>query len=210
MRIAFSGCNLNNHSTAPQQATGQACCLPRVPDQATDLFHIDALSAVVPLKINGDLRCSVKAAMLYRPRADRIGHGQQHQAPRSQFREFFDATTDLSIDEYGITVTSGPRVNSPFLGQQGCAGERCWIPLLGNRMLRLAFGQNDRRSVTAESVVRIEAAGIAERRLELVLEVLGGSTVPGWISPTATNGGGRATWRSQPTPQQLKEDTKCV
>lgn len=209
-RIAFSGCDLNNHSGASEGAVGQACHPPRLPDQAIDLFDTKALSAVVPLKIDLDLRFTVIAATLYGRLADRIGHGQRHQALRALFHNFFYATTDLSIDEPAIAVRFGWCVNNSFLAQQGFAGERGRVPSLGNRMLRLACGENGQQYVTSESAVRIEAAGIAERRLELGLEALEGSTVPGWISFAVTNGGVHATRWPQPTPQQLKEDTKCV
>ena len=43
--------------------------------QAIDLFHMDALSAAVPLKIDVDLQLTVMAATLYRLLADRIGQG---------------------------------------------------------------------------------------------------------------------------------------
>ncbi len=117
--------------------------------QAIDLFHMDALSAAVPLKIDIDLQLTVMAATLYRLLADRIGHGHQHQAPRTLFRKFIHASADLTIDEHTITVQFGRRANNPFLVKQGFAEEQCRIPWLGNRLLRFAFDTNGKQNVTS-------------------------------------------------------------
>ena len=110
---------------------------------------MDALSAAVPLKIDVDLQFTVMAATLYRLLADRIGQGHQHQAPRSLFRTFVHATAELTIDEHTLTVQYGRRANNPFLVKQGFAEETCPIPCLGNRVLRLAFGENGKQNVTS-------------------------------------------------------------
>ena len=113
--------------------------------QAIDRFHMDALSAAVPLKIDIDLQLTVMAATLYRLLAERIGHGHQHQAPRTLFRKFIHATADLTIDESTITVHYGRRANNPFLVQQGFAEQQCRVPWLGNRVLRFEFDTNGKR-----------------------------------------------------------------
>lgn len=76
--------------------------------------------------------------------ADRIGHGDQHQAPRTLFRKFVDATA-----EHAITVQFGRRANNAFLVKQGFAGEQCRIPWPGYRVLRLALGENGQLKVTS-------------------------------------------------------------
>ena len=112
--------------------------------QAIDLFHIDALSAAVPLKIDVDLQLTVMGATLYRLLARQIGHGHQRQAPHTLFRKFVHAIGDIVIDEKEITVKFGRRANNPYLLQQGYA-EKSWpIPWLGNRSLRFAFDANGR------------------------------------------------------------------
>ena len=115
--------------------------------QAIDLFHMDALSAAVPLQIDVDLQLTVMAATLYRLLADRIAQGHQHQAPRTVFRKFVQATAELTIDAHTITVQYGRRANNPFLVSKGFAEEECRIPWLGNRVLRLAFGENGKQNV---------------------------------------------------------------
>ena len=112
--------------------------------QAIDLFHIDALSAAVPLKIDVDLQLTVMGATLCRLLARQIGHGHQRQAPHTLFRKFVHAIGDIVIDEQEITVKFGRRANNPYLLQQGYA-EKSWpIPWLGNRSLRFAFDANGR------------------------------------------------------------------
>ena len=121
--------------------------------QAIDLFHMDALSAAVPLKIDVDLQLTVMAATLYRLLADRIGQGHQHQASRTLFRKFVHGSADLVIDERTITVQFGRRANNPFLVKQGFAEQQCPIPWLGNRALRFTFGENGSQNVTSKNAV---------------------------------------------------------
>ena len=117
--------------------------------QAIDLFHVDALSAAVPLKIDVDLQLTVMAGSLYRLLADRIGQGHQHQTPRTLFRKYVHAMAELTIDEHTITVQYGRRAHNPFLVKQGFGEQACRIPWLGNRVLRLAFPDNGQQNVTS-------------------------------------------------------------
>lgn len=121
--------------------------------QAIDLFHMDALSAAVPLKIDVDLQLTVMAATLYRLLADQIGQGHQQQASRTLFRKFIHASADLVIDERTISVQFGRRANNPFLVKQGFAEQQCPIPWLGNRALRFTFGENGSQNVTSKNAV---------------------------------------------------------
>ncbi len=121
--------------------------------QAIDLFHMDALSAAVPLKIDVDLQLTVMAATLYRLLADQIGQGHQQQASRTLFRKFIHGSADLVIDERTISVQFGRRANNPFLVKQGFAEQQCRIPWLGNRALRFTFGENGSQNVTSKNAV---------------------------------------------------------
>ena len=116
--------------------------------QAIDLFHMDALSAAVPLKIDVDLQLTVMAASLYRLLAERIGDGHQRQAPRTLFRKYIHAIAEVQIDERTITVQYGRRAHNPFLVKNGFAEQTCRIPWLGNRLLRLAFADSGKQIVT--------------------------------------------------------------
>jgi len=117
--------------------------------EAIDLFHMDALSAAVPLKINVDLQFTILAATLYRLFANRIAHGHETHTARTLFRKFIHAAADISIDTDTITVRYGRRANNPFLVLNGFAEQDCRIPWLGNRKLRLVFGENTPHGVTS-------------------------------------------------------------
>ena len=50
--------------------------------ESIDFFHLDALSAAVPLKIDVDLQFTLLASTLYRLLARRIGHGHEKTKAR--------------------------------------------------------------------------------------------------------------------------------
>ncbi len=108
--------------------------------EAIDMFHMDALSAAVPLKVDVDLQLTVMAATLYRMLAQTIAHGHEKQTPRTLFRKFIHAAAEVAINDADITVSIGRRANNPFLVKNGFAEKECTIPWLGSRTLRLAFG----------------------------------------------------------------------
>ena len=116
--------------------------------EAIDMFHMDALSAAVPLKIDVDLQFTIIAATLYRMLADRIAQGHQNHTPRTLFRKFVHAMADVVVDEASITVRYGRRANNPVLVKNGFADTECSIPWLGNRKLRLLFGDRPPQVVT--------------------------------------------------------------
>ncbi len=107
---------------------------------AIDLFHMDALSASVPLKIEVDLQLTVMAETLYRLLAEHVAQGHQRQVPRTLFRKFINAAAEIVIEETAITVRFGRRANNPFLVQNGFAEQHFVIPWLGQRTLRFTFG----------------------------------------------------------------------
>ena len=117
--------------------------------QAIDLFHMDALSAAVPLKFDVDLQLTVRAATLHRLFANRIGQGHQHRASRTLFRKFVHGSADLVIDERTISVQFGRRANNPFLVKRGFVDEQCPVSWLGNRALRFTFGANGRQNLAS-------------------------------------------------------------
>ncbi len=117
--------------------------------EAIDLFHMDALSAAVPLKVDVDLQFTVLAATLYRLFALQIAHGHETHTARTLFRKFVHATADVVVDADTITVRYGRRANNPFLVLNGFAERQCRIPWLGDRKLLLAFGDSPRQSVTS-------------------------------------------------------------
>ena len=106
---------------------------------AIDFFHMDALSASVPLKIEVDLQLTLMAQTLYRLFAEHVGHGHQLQYPRTVFRKFIHASAEIVIDERTVTVRFGRRANNPYLVKNGFSESHFVIPWLGHRQLRFAF-----------------------------------------------------------------------
>ena len=107
---------------------------------AINFFHMDALSASVPLKIELDLQLTLMAETLYRLFAEHVAQGHQLHYPRTMFRKFVNATAKIAIDERFITVRFARRANNPFLVSNGFAEDSYVIPWLGNRRLRFTFG----------------------------------------------------------------------
>ena len=104
---------------------------------AVDFFHMDALSAVVPMKIDLDLQLTVMASNLYRLFAQTIGQGLETAKPRTIFRKLVNAAADIEIGESDITVILGRRAHNPYLINAGYLEQATKIPWLGNRILRI-------------------------------------------------------------------------
>jgi hypothetical protein len=109
-------------------------------EDGIDFFHMDALSSVVALKINCDLQLTLMASSLYRLLAVRIGHGYEMATSRHLFRDFIDATAEVSIRESEIVVQFQKRAHNPLLIAAGFDRTDEVIPWLGKKRLRLVFG----------------------------------------------------------------------
>jgi len=107
--------------------------------EAIDLFHMDALSAAVPMKTDPDLQLTLMATPLYRLTALRIGNGRRHSGARNPFRDFIRASADIVIDDRHVTACIGRRANNPCLLAAGYRDIDMPIPWLGNRRLNLRF-----------------------------------------------------------------------
>jgi len=105
-----------------------------------DFFHMDALSSAVAMKINCDLQLTLMASSLYRLLGARIGNGYQRAKSRHIFRDFVDATAQVSIEEHAIEVRFQKRAHNPLLLAADFAKTDAPIPWLGNKHLHLAFG----------------------------------------------------------------------
>ena len=105
-----------------------------------DFFHMDALSSAVAMKIDCDLQLTLMASSLYRLLGARIGNGYERAKSRHIFRDFVDATADVSIDEHTVLVRFQKRAHNPLLLAADFAKTDVPIPWLGNKHLRLAFG----------------------------------------------------------------------
>jgi hypothetical protein len=105
-----------------------------------DFFHMDALSSAVARKIDCDLQLTLMASSLDRLLGARIGNGYERAKSRHIFRDFVDATADVSIEEKTILVRFQNRAHNLLLLAADFAKTDVPIPWLGNRHLRLAFG----------------------------------------------------------------------
>ena len=111
----------------------------RILADAIDFFHMDALSAVVPPKVNVDIQLTLMASALYRLLANRAGREMKAAKVQTIFRKpvYASATVEITADE--IVVSFGRRANNPLLIAAGYGDIRQKIPWLGDRTLRFRF-----------------------------------------------------------------------
>ena len=107
--------------------------------EAIDFFHMDALSAAVPMKVDLDLQLTLMASSLYRILGKRLGNGFETLKAQSIFRKIVRASDRIEITETEIVVSLGRRTNNPLLLAAGYAQDQQPIPWLENRTLRLRF-----------------------------------------------------------------------
>jgi len=105
-----------------------------------DFFHMDALSSAVAMKITCDLQLTLMASSLYRLLAAKIGHGYERAKSRHLFRDFVDATAQVTLGPKEIVVRFQKRAHNPLLLAAGFGKTDTPIPWLGRRKLRLTFG----------------------------------------------------------------------
>ncbi len=106
---------------------------------AIDFFHMDALSASVPMKIDPDLQFTLMASALYRLLVVRIGHGKEHAKPRTLFRNFIKVPAVIRIGEDIIEIRLERRANNPFLLNAGYLETDIAVPWLEGRRLRIGI-----------------------------------------------------------------------
>ena len=109
-------------------------------EETIDFFHMDAMSAAVPMRINADLQLTLMASGLYRILANRIGGEQQAARARTLFRNFIDAPANVTVSRQAIRVRFGRRASNPMLVDAGFADTATRIPWLESRPLSLQFG----------------------------------------------------------------------
>ena len=106
---------------------------------AIDFFHMDALSAAVPMRVDLDLQLTLMASSLYRLLGQRVGHGFKIAKARTIFRKLVQASASIEITSSEIVVSLGRRANNPLLVAAGFGELRQPIPWLDNRVLGLRF-----------------------------------------------------------------------
>jgi hypothetical protein len=105
-----------------------------------EFFHIDALSSAVPMKVNCDLQLTLMASSLYRLLGAHIGNGYELAKSAHLFRDFINATAQITIDEREVRVHFQKRAHNPLLLATDFASTNVPIPWLQNKTLRLVFG----------------------------------------------------------------------
>ena len=103
---------------------------------AIDFFHMDALSAAVPMKIDVDLLLTLMSSALYRLLAKRVGNGLENAKPRTLFQKLVRTRAMVAIRTDDIVVTLPRRISSPLLLAAGYGNAVQAIPWLGNKRLR--------------------------------------------------------------------------
>ena len=109
-------------------------------EDGIDFFPHGCSSSAVAMKVNCDLQLTLMASSLYRLLAVRIGNRYEVAKSRHLFRDFVDASAEISITEGEIVVRFQKLVTT-----------RCWwqpvfdktdviLPWLGRKRLRLVFG----------------------------------------------------------------------
>jgi transposase len=109
-------------------------------EDGVDFFHMDALSSAVAMKVNCDLQLTLMASSLYRLLAVRIGNGYEVAKSRHLFRDFIDASAEVSITDGEVAVRYQKRAHNPLLIAAGFDRTESVVPWLGKKRLRLIFG----------------------------------------------------------------------
>jgi hypothetical protein len=105
-----------------------------------DFFHMDALSSAVAMKVNCDLQLTLMASSLYRLLGAQLGNGYERAKSRHLFRDFVEATAQITIEPKDICVRFQKRAHNPLLLAAGVHEMETKVPWLGNKRLRLEFG----------------------------------------------------------------------
>ncbi len=113
--------------------------IENVISDAIDFFHMDALSATVPMKIHMDVQLTVIASLLYRLLGLRVGERWGIAETRSIYNELIPKQSRITMTEKEIIVKFYPRAHNPLLINCGYDKMEQPIPWLGNKILRFKF-----------------------------------------------------------------------
>ena len=106
---------------------------------AIDFFHMDALSAAVPMKFDLDFQLTLMASGLYRVLARRLGKGFENACAQTLFRDFVRVGACIRITEKEVIVGFGRRADSPCLLAADFARKTAPIHWLRDRSLQPQF-----------------------------------------------------------------------
>ena len=106
---------------------------------AIDFFHMDALSAAVPLKVDLDVQLTLMASGLYRLLGKRVRDGYERAKARTIFHDLVRSSANIEITDNEIIVKLRRRAHNPLLIQRGYTEARAPLPWLDNRVLSIQF-----------------------------------------------------------------------
>jgi hypothetical protein len=99
------------------------------------------LSSAIAMKVNCDLQLTLMASSLYRLLGTEIGNGYEVAKSRHLFRDFIDASAEVTIRKRDIEVRFQRRAHNPLLSAAGFDSTNFIVPWLGRKRLRLVLGQ---------------------------------------------------------------------
>ena len=105
-----------------------------------DFFHMDALSSTVAMKVNCDLQLTLMGSSLYHLLGARIGGGYATAESRHIYRDFVQASAEVTITPDTVEVRFGKRAHNPYLLAAGFHDTEVPVPWWQGRRLRLTFG----------------------------------------------------------------------
>ncbi len=105
-----------------------------------DFFHMDALSSTVAMKVNCDLQLTLMGSSLYRLLGARIGGGYATAESRHIYRDFVQASAEVTITPDTVEVRFGKRAHNPYLLAAGFHDSEVPVTWWQGRRLRLVFG----------------------------------------------------------------------
>ena len=121
-----------------------ACCIANGISEAIRVFHLDALSSMVGLKVDFDLQLTLMASSLYRLSWTReIGREYQWAQARNIFGDRNDVSARVQIQEQQVTVHLDQRAHDPYLVASVLGDDPTPMPWFGGKTLVLGFALTD-------------------------------------------------------------------
>ncbi len=105
-----------------------------------DFFHMDALTSAVAMKVNCDLQLTLMASSLYKLLGAKIANGYETAKTRHIFRDFIEASANVTLTKNAIQVGFQKRAHNPLLLAAGFDEVDLAVPWLGGKRLRFSFG----------------------------------------------------------------------
>lgn len=107
--------------------------------EAVQLFHLDALSSMVGLKVDFDLQITLMGSTLYRLFAEKIGRGYNHSQAKRLFHNLLEVSATVVIEDDRVVVTLDKKAHNPFLVKSRLADRPTPMPWFGGKELFLKF-----------------------------------------------------------------------